>query len=82
MSITTVDFLVEAFIKARHGWAVSEQFLSTFNGESFEEQNINALTYIEESVSSVIKSNLLNEEANDELEDYLVELREYLKEAK
>jgi len=82
MSITTVDFLVEAFIKARHGWAVSEQFLNTFNGEEFEKQNINALMYIEESVSSVIKSNLLNENANDELEDYLVEIREYLKEVK
>ena len=82
MSITTVDFLVEAFIAKKHGWAVAEQFLNTYNGEAFEEQNMNALTYIEQTVRDVFRSNLFNEEANDELEDYLTELREYLKEAK
>lgn len=78
MSITTVDFLVEAFIKAKHGWAVSEQFLSTFNGESFEEQNFNALRYIREEVESILKSNLLSEDAHDELQTYRDELEDYM----
>jgi len=38
------------------------------------------LTYIEQAVRDVFNSNILNIEANDELEDYLVELKNYLQE--
>ena len=78
----TTQSIVSAFINSKHGWAVAEQFEATFDGESFEEQNMNALTYIEQTVRDVFNSDVLNEEANDELEDYLTQLREYLEEAK
>jgi len=81
MSITTVDFLVEALIKAKHGWAVSEQFLGTFNSEPFEEQNFNALQYIREEVESILRSKLLSEDAQDELQTYRDDLEDYMVEA-
>jgi hypothetical protein len=71
--------LVKAFINSHHGWAVADQFEATFDGEEFEKQNFNALTYIEQAVRDIFNSGILNVEANDELEDYLVELRNYLK---
>jgi len=75
----TTQTIVSAFINAKHGWAVAEQFEATFDGEEFEEQNINALAYIEQAVRDIFNSSILNTEANDELEDYLVELHNYLK---
>jgi hypothetical protein len=71
--------LVKAFINSHHGWAVADQFEATFDGEEFEKQNFNALTYIEQAVRDIFNSGILNVEANDELEDYLVELHNYLK---
>jgi len=71
--------LVKAFINSHHGWAVADQFEATFDGEEFEKQNFNALTYIEQAVRDIFNSGILNVEANDELEDYLAELRNYLK---
>ena len=53
-----------------------------YGEEAFEEQNYNALKYIERTVRDVFNSDILNIEANDELEDYLVELGDYLKETK
>ena len=76
----TTSQLVKAFINSLHGWAVANQFEATFDGEEFEKQNTNALTYIEQAVRDVFNSNILNIEANDELEDYLVELKNYLQE--
>jgi len=80
--ITTVDFIVEGYIQNKHGWAVAEQFLSTFNGESFEERNYNALMYIRESVRDVLSSDLLSEKAQDELQSYADELEDYIVKAK
>ncbi len=71
--------LVKAFINSHHGWAVADQFEATFYREEFEKQNFNALTYIEQAVRDIFNSGILNVEANDELEDYLVELYNYLK---
>ena len=78
MSITTVDFLVEAFIESKRGGAVAEQFLNTYNGDMFEKCNSNALRYIREDVESIFRSNLLNEEVEGELEYYLIRLKAYL----
>lgn len=78
--ITTVDFLVEGYIQKKHGWAVAEQFLDTYNGESFEEQNYNALTYIRESVRDVLSSDLLSETAHDLLQTYCDNLEQYMAE--
>ena len=80
--ITTVDFLVEGYIQKKHGWAVAEQFLNTYNGESFEEQNYNALAIIRESVRDVLSSDILNENAHDQLQTYADDLEDYMVEAK
>ena len=76
--ITTVDFLVEGYIQKKHGWAVAEQFLSTFNGERFDNQNYNALMYIREAVRDVLSSDILSESAQDELQSYSDELEDYI----
>jgi hypothetical protein len=81
-SITTVDFLVEAFIESKRGSAVAEQFLSTFNGYMFEKCNINALRYIREDVNKILYSELLNETAQDELQTYRDDLEDYMVGAK
>lgn len=79
MTLSLVD-LVGSFINAKDGWAVAEQFEATFGqGESFEDQNGNALRYVRSSVSSLIHSDLLNEDSVEELQDYLDKLDEYLR---
>lgn len=75
----TILEIATAVVKAEHGWAVAEQFEATFEGESFEEQNINALIWIERIISDLFDSKALSVEASDELEDYLIELKNYLK---
>jgi hypothetical protein len=76
----TTRTIVSAFINSKHGWAVSEQFEATFDGEDFEEQNTNALTYIKQAVKDILNSGILDIDANDELEDYFSELKGYLEE--
>ena len=79
----TIDTLVTAYINSTHGWAVSEQFEATFSGgESFEEQNHNALRFIHQCVKDIVDSGLFANEVIDELDDYSIELSKYLKEAK
>jgi len=73
-----IEAVVSAVINAQHGWAVAEQFESTFRGESFEERNSNALNYILRSVNVLIGSDLLSEDAQDELQSYADELGIYL----
>lgn len=74
----TVD-VIKAIINAQHGWAVADQFESTFIGEPFEEQNYNALMYIRETIRNILNSDVLSDDSyralteyNDELEDYIV----------
>ena len=75
----TVQELAALVITAQHGWAIAEQFESTFSGdEPFEKQNINALERVQMSIKRLFHSGVLSIEANDELEDYLTDLREYL----
>jgi len=76
--ITTLD-LVAAYINSKHGWAVAEQFESTFQGEDFAEQNFNALMYIKQCVDDILKSELLGEFAEEELQDYKDGLEDYIK---
>lgn len=71
--------LVSAVINAQHGWAVRDQFESTFQGDqSFEDQNSNALRYIRDTVRDILDANLLNEDAFDELQSYADDLSDYL----
>jgi len=71
--------LVSAVINAQHGWAVRDQFEGTFQGgQSFEDQNSNALRYIRDTVRDILDANLLNEDAFDELQSYADDLSDYL----
>ena len=76
-TMQTAD-LVRAIIYSHHGWAVADQFEDTFGGESFEEQNDNALRYIRETVEQLLRSELLSETAHDELQSYRDDLEDYL----
>ena len=73
----TVD-LVKAVVNSEHGWAVAEQFEDTFNGESFEEQNHNALRFIKGVVEDILYSKILSEDAHDELHVYKENLDDYM----
>lgn len=70
--------LISAVIDSQHGWAVSEQFEATFDGESFEVQNYNALRYIRDTVETLLQSDLLSDTAQDILQTYRDELEDYM----
>lgn len=70
--------LVKAVINSEHGWAVAEQFEDTFNGETFEAQNHNALRYIKGVVEDILHSKILSEDAHDELHTYKENLDDYM----
>jgi len=81
--MTSLDQILKSIINGEHGWAVAEQFESTFNGESFEEQNINALNYIKNCLKyNVMKSGVFNDNVMEEIKEYYNKLVEYLEEAK
>jgi len=73
--------VVKNYISATHGWAVADQFEVTFDGEGFEKQNLNALIYIRKAVNELLNSDVLNEDAFDELQTYADALEDYLVEA-
>lgn len=75
--ITTKE-IAAALIESQHGWAVKEQFEDTWDDNEFDKCNINALILIQRTMRELFKSDILNETANDELEDYLIELNNYL----
>ena len=77
-----LDQILKSIINGEHGWAVAEQFEATFNGESFEEQNINALNYIKIILKyNVMRSGVFNDNATEEIQEYYDKLVEYLEEA-
>jgi hypothetical protein len=66
-------------IYAIHGWAVAEQFDDTCSDtEAFDDQNPNALRYIQTTVKELVKYGPFDGDATDELEQYLNELNRYL----
>jgi len=73
----TID-LVKAVVNSEHGWAVADQFEATFNSESFEKQNYNALRYIKGVVEDILHSKILSEDAYDELYEYKENLEDYM----
>jgi len=76
--VTTLE-IVKAYINSHHGWAVADQFEDTFQGESFAEQNYNALRYIHGAVLELIEdSEVLSDNAIDELQSYSDDLGIYL----
>ncbi len=78
----TLDLVIKAIINSEHGWAVADQFEATFNGESFEEQNGNALRYIHDTLRRIINSDVFNDESLDALDSYYGDLKEYMGVAK
>jgi len=80
--MSSLETIIKAIINGEHGWAVAEQFEATFNGETFEEQNINALGYIRDCLKyDVMRSGVLNDDAMRLIEVYYDELVEYLEKA-
>jgi len=73
-----IETIISGVIESQHGWAVAEQFVDTWNGEDFEKQNINALTYIKYTVNDLINSDIFNEDIEAGLVGYLLGLEEYL----
>jgi len=66
-------------INSRHGWSVAEQFEDTYaKGQSFDEQNDNALKYILDELQQISKSNVLNADAMADLAYYMENLKKYL----
>jgi hypothetical protein len=77
--MTSLSHILKAIINSEHGWAVAEQFEATFNGESFDEQNINALQYIKNCLKyEVMRSSVFNDDAMELIKVYYDELVEYL----
>ena len=80
--MSSLETIIKAIINGEHGWAVAEQFEATFNGETFEEQNINALGYIRDCLKyDVMRSGVFNDDAMRLIEVYYDELVEYLEKA-
>ena len=73
-----IETITSGIIESKHGWAVAEQFIDTWNGEDFEKQNYNALLYIKDTIDGLVNSNIFNEVVESELVGYLVGLNEYL----
>ena len=73
----TVD-LIKAVVNSEHGWAVAEQFSDTFNGEKFEYANYNAWRYIREVIEDILRSKVLSDNAQDELQEYRDNLEDYM----
>jgi hypothetical protein len=73
-----LETLTKQLINSDHGWSVADQFELSFKSRDFESQNVNALTYIGQTVTSLLKSNLLNKDAENELLHYAIDLKNYL----
>ena len=75
-----LEQVVYAVINNQHGWAVAEQFESTWDDRSTDnvsEQNSNAMDYIMDTINDLIKYNeAFNEDAIDELQQYVDEIKE------
>ena len=73
-----IEEIIGAIIESQHGWAVKEQFIDTWNGEDFENQNLNALNYIKHTINDLANSDIFSEEVEMDLVGYLIGLKEYL----
>ena len=74
-----ISGLVKSVIEAEHGRVIAEQFEKTFNNEEkFEEANFNALRYIRNIVEEILRSRILNDYVQDELQEYRDDLEDYM----
>jgi len=73
----TVKDIAQAFINSQHGWAVAEQFESIYDDlseENLMKQNPNALRYIKDCLTELVRSKVFNEDSSDELVEIATEL--------
>ena len=78
--ITTKD-VASAFINSRRGWAVSEQFEAIYEDlsqENVSKQNYNALNYIKDDLTVLIRSGVLAVGSKEELMEVLEDLVQHL----
>ncbi len=76
MKIYTLDDLLTSIIEGIHGWSVRGQFESTWNGESVEEQNPNAMESIIDTLQGIVDGELLSESAQRDVITYLDRIKE------
>jgi len=78
--ITTKD-VASAYINSKHGWAVAEQFEAIFEDlsqENVSKQNYNALNYIKDDLTVLIRSGVLAVGSKEELMEVLEGLVQHL----
>jgi hypothetical protein len=76
-----IENIVEAIINSEHGWAVAEQFKSTWadaSEKNFSEQNSNALDYILHTIRDILHSDVFLQDAVEEIESYQDSLEKYI----
>jgi hypothetical protein len=77
----TLTEILTQMINSEYGWSVAGQFEDTFNGsESFEDQNENALKYINSMLKDILDDDdsAFSNSAKQEIIVYQRELQEYL----
>ena len=67
----TLDELLLAVIEGTHGGSVGGQFEDTWNGESADEQNGNAMEMIIDTLQDLADAELLSDWAQRDLVEYL-----------
>lgn len=73
----TIIEVIKNVIQSKHGWAVAEHFQCTIeNVELFDEQDKNALKYINDTITKILKNNSLDDMA--EIRQYHASLSDYL----
>jgi hypothetical protein len=71
--------ILNAIIYKEHGWNVAGQFQDSYGDRgSFGEQNINALSYILDTVREALDSSVFSDDAEVDIKAYLYDLEEYL----
>jgi len=76
-----IENVIEAIISKEHGWAVAEQFESTWSDpseENFSEQNSNALDYILHTIRGILRSDVFSQDSVEEIKSYKESLEEYI----
>jgi len=76
----TVQTIVSALVNSDHGWAVRDQFDTTYDGsEDLEDQNANALELVSATIKELLESELLADSYElDELRTYRARVEEHL----
>jgi len=77
----TFKEIISSIIDSEHGWSVAEQFIDTIydrSEDNLSRQNLNALYYIKTSVEGLIESSVFNQHVEEEMIDYVRDLKEFI----